>query len=709
MYSYLCWIFQKFLTIKFHQKIVGFRLQNEYAFLWISRFVFSSPSSVSPSTVSPSAAANMIKQLYKDDKNDKIYDKYDSYKHKDIVNKAFNIYNNVNTQTQHHLVINALVKLCVHFEITSKIFSIWNDIKNQCINSQSVIGYPLLIKCCIKSKKFEKGKELHQILSKSMKMQQDIPTQNALIDMYGYFGDYQNALKIFNSIPDHIKTDITIGTMIRSYIKSNKYDQAMIIYEKYSSSLKNDIYIKGMLIHHYQNINDVENAYKIFSSIDKDKMEIACIGCMMQTYCNANMNTECIDLFQNIHNINDKLKPDILCYITVVTACTQATAYQFGSKIHNDLKNNINGNQWMLSELRIQISLIHLYGKCGMMDKCLEILNDIKINENEKYRNEAWIWGSIIKSYGRNGDVIKAKETFNKMKYELKLKPDQYTYLSLIHSCNHSGNIDEANNIWMNEIGDDYNIKYDKYIISSMVDGLSRKGQLIKAKQLIDEYERYTKNQYHESMWISLLSACKKYKNLIMAEEVNKAIKIRFPENEKYMASSSVLLSNTYSYFGDYDKCNQIWNEMKDKGWKKQPGISEIDIYGKIHKFYAGYKYRKVNEYKIIDQYLEQLFIALQTNYDYKPDWRLLTKELDDNETGEDRLLRHGEKLALIYGLLTTPKHYLLVINKNLRICQDCHTFIKLTSLFKNRKVIVSDLNRVHVFEHGECSCNDYY
>ena len=135
----------------------------------------------------------------------------------------------------------------------------------------------------------------------------------------------------------------------------------MKIYEKYSNSLKNDVYIKGMLIQHYQNMHDVEIAYKIFMSIDKDKMEIAPIGCMMQTYCNANMNKECIDLFKNISNINSRLNPDISSCITVLIA--QGTAYQFESKIHSEFVDDNNGNKWMLSELRIQISLIYFYGK----------------------------------------------------------------------------------------------------------------------------------------------------------------------------------------------------------------------------------------------------------------------------------------------------------------------------------------------------------
>ena len=49
------------------------------------------------------------------------------------------------------------------------------------------------------------------------------------------------------------------------------------------------------------------------------------------------------------------------------------------------------------------------------------------------------------------------------------------------------------------------------------------------------------------------------------------------------------------------------------------------------------------------------------------------------------------------------------MVDKNLRICTDCQEFMRLAYLIEKRKIIVSDANRVNVFENGVCSCNDYY
>ena len=128
-----------------------------------------------------------------------------------------------------------------------------------------------------------------------------------------------------------------------------------------------------------------------------------------------------------------------------------------------------------------------------------------------------------------------------------------------------------------------------------------------------------------------------------------------------------------------------------------------------MHKFTAGDNYKSNAIYQGIDEKLEELMLALKDKYGYEMDENLVTRQLKENETNEYVLLRHSEKLALCYGLLNTPKYQQIVINKNLRICPDCHDFIRLVSGLEKRKLIVSDVNRVHVFENGKCSCGEFY
>ncbi|KAL0360749.1 UNVERIFIED_CONTAM: Pentatricopeptide repeat-containing protein, mitochondrial [Sesamum radiatum] len=65
----------------------------------------------------------------------------------------------------------------------------------------------------------------------------------------------------------------------------------------------------------------------------------------------------------------------------------------------------------------------------------------------------------------------------------------------------------------------------------------------------------------------------------------------------------------------------------------------------------------------------------------YVPDTRYVLHDLDQ-EAKERALLYHSERLAIAYGLISTSPGTTLRIIKNLRICGDCHNFIKILSSF---------------------------
>lgn len=92
----------------------------------------------------------------------------------------------------------------------------------------------------------------------------------------------------------------------------------------------------------------------------------------------------------------------------------------------------------------------------------------------------------------------------------------------------------------------------------------------------------------------------------------------------------------------------------------------------------------------------------------YKPMTGLVLQDIDE-QSKERALAEHSEKLAIAFGLLTTPAGSTLRITKNLRACEDCHSAIKLISLLYKRKLIIRDRNRFHHFSEGQCSCKDYW
>ncbi|KAE9584187.1 putative DYW domain-containing protein [Lupinus albus] len=93
----------------------------------------------------------------------------------------------------------------------------------------------------------------------------------------------------------------------------------------------------------------------------------------------------------------------------------------------------------------------------------------------------------------------------------------------------------------------------------------------------------------------------------------------------------------------------------------------------------------------------------------YEPDLNQVLLDIEDHEKVNQVTLHFSEKMALAFGLLNIPQGIPIHIVKNLRICCDCHTFMRLFSKIYNLRIIIRDQNRFHHFAEGSCSCRNHW
>jgi hypothetical protein len=104
---------------------------------------------------------------------------------------------------------------------------------------------------------------------------------------------------------------------------------------------------------------------------------------------------------------------------------------------------------------------------------------------------------------------------------------------------------------------------------------------------------------------------------------------------------------------------------------------------------------------------LERLAQKMKT-LGYVPDTRLVLHDVDE-ELKEQVLCHHNERLAIAFGLISTPPGKPIHIFKNLCVCPDCHTATKFISKIVGREIVARDANRFHHFKNGLYSCGDYW
>lgn len=144
---------------------------------------------------------------------------------------------------------------------------------------------------------------------------------------------------------------------------------------------------------------------------------------------------------------------------------------------------------------------------------------------------------------------------------------------------------------------------------------------------------------------------------------------------------------------------------MRASGVQKEPGCSAVEVGRRVVEFVAGDRShpRSAEIYAKLEE-----VNSIARARGHVPHTELVLHDLDD-AAKERALAVHSEKLALAFGLISTPPRTGIKIVKNLRACADCHAVLKLVSEATGRKIVFRDRNRFHHFVDGSCSCGDYW
>ncbi|KAK4348348.1 hypothetical protein RND71_031103 [Anisodus tanguticus] len=160
------------------------------------------------------------------------------------------------------------------------------------------------------------------------------------------------------------------------------------------------------------------------------------------------------------------------------------------------------------------------------------------------------------------------------------------------------------------------------------------------------------------------------HKNVELAElAFNKVVELE-PTNIGYYA----LLSNIYTEANNSQGILRVRLMMRKRKLKKDPGYSYFECKGKTHLFVAGDGSHP------------------QTKEIYKMLNRLEhggANKNDQNQEPRDVMGVHSERLAIAFALLNTEIGTDILVIKNLRICGDCHSFVKRVSQIVDRLFVM--------------------
>ena len=573
------------------------------------------------------------------------------------------------------------------------------------------VTYMSLLNDCASTGALEWVKDVHRhILEEGY--ESDVRVGNALIHMYAKCGTIEDAAVVFHSMKG--RDIITWNVMIGAYSGSGRGVEAYDLYLKmkeegfqpnavtYMSLLndcastgalewvkdvhrhileegyESDVRVGNALIHMYARCGSIEDAAVIFDRING--RDIITWNVMIGAYAGSGRGVEAYDLYLKMKV--EGFQPDAATYVNLLNDCASTGALEWVRDVHRHILEE--GHE---SDVRVGSALIHMYAKSGSVE-------DAQVVFERMEDCDVMTWNIMIGGLGQHGRGQDALELFRKMKAG-GLVPDAYSFVALLSACSHAGLVDEGRQLFC--AMRDYGVEPTVVHYSCMVDLLGRAGLLEETKRLISSMPV----EADAGTWGALLGACRTYGNVELGELAAKEVLKLEPAD----ASPYVLLSNIYAAAGQWDRVSFIRYMMQERGIRKEPGVSWIEISNKVHRFVVGDRSHPEAE-KIYDV-LNNLSKKLKAE-GYIPDTRLVLRNIDE-EQKVHALCAHSEKLAIAYGLMHTPRGMPIRVYKNLRVCSDCHTATGFISKVTGREIVARDANRFHHFKDGVCSCGDYW
>ncbi|KAK4369503.1 hypothetical protein RND71_013295 [Anisodus tanguticus] len=439
-----------------------------------------------------------------------------------------------------------------------------------------------------------------------------------------------------------------------------------------------DRYVNNALIHMYSGCGDSGHALKVFDEMSE--RDVVSWTSVIDGFVDNDRPIEAIKLFDNM--MDSGVDPNEATLVSVLRGCADTGALSIGEKVHNFVKERkLNG------KANVGTALIDMYAKCGCIDNARWIFN-------EMMDKDVYAWTAMISGLASHGLLEEAMEHFEKMK-SCSIKPDERTMTAVLSACRNAGWIGKG--LYHLRSMKKYKLRPTIQHYGCIVDTFVRAGQL-------DEAEKYIRKMPIDPdvvLWRTLLWGCKIHGDVERSERLVKDVELLKMDSRD--CGSYILLGNVYAATGNWKEKAKMRELMNQRGLVKTPGSSRIEIDGLIHEFTAGDSrhFEAENIYAKLDE-MEQN--VRREGYDPKVSEVLL--EIDNDEKAS-QLLHHSEKLALSFGLIKTNPGTVIRIVKNLRSCEDCHSFMKLISKLYQREIIIRDRIRYHYFKGGECSCGD--
>lgn len=522
---------------------------------------------------------------------------------------------------------NILISSYVRHGLCEEAISTFQQMLNRGIRPDK-FTYPSILKACGEKLNVSYGKVVHKYIEGSSS-EHNIFVQNALVAMYGKFGEINAARTIFDKMPE--KDAVSWNTIISGYASKGRWIEA----------------------------------FELFEDMRKDGTEINFIT--WNTIAGGCLRTGnfrwALELLSQMRTTGISL--DSVAIIIGLGACSHLGVLRVGRQFHGLAVRSYYG-----SLDNIRNALITMYSRCNHLkhahilfqlvearsiitwnsiisgyahwdrsDEASFLFRDMLLSgvepnfvtiasilplcarvadlqhgrefhcymiKREVFEDYLLLWNALVDTYARSGKVSTAKRLFyllekkdvvtytsliagygiqgeGKEAIELfeemiryNINPDPVAMIAILSACSHAGLVVQGQ-ILFEKMQCIYGIAPHLEHYACMVDLYGRAGLLKKAEETI------TRMPYAPTpaMWATLIGACRIHGNTYIGEWAAEKLLEMKPQNSGYY----VLIANMYASAGCWSKLAHVRTFMRDLGVRKDPGCAWLDVGGGFSPF----------------------------------------------------------------------------------------------------------------------------
>ncbi|GLT92414.1 hypothetical protein SLE2022_102530 [Rubroshorea leprosula] len=393
----------------------------------------------------------------------------------------------------------------------------------------------------------------------------DLASWNAIIAGLANGGHATEAISYFSKLRHMriIPDDVTVRSLLCAFTSSLSLSQGMQVHS-YIVQLGFESWttVCNALLTMYAKCSNLHNALTVFEEMG-DNVNSVSWNAILTACMQQNQAAETLRLLKLMFVSHSTI--DQITMTTVLGACAEVASLEMGNQMHCfTIKSGL------LLDVPVMNALIDMYAKCGSLVMSRKLFDSMETPDVVS-------WSSLIVGYAQFGYDEEALKLFRTMRSS-GVNPNQVTFLGVLTACSHVGRVEEGWHFYRT-METEYGIVPTQEHCSSVVDMLARAGRLNEALDFINQMKFYP----DIVVWKTLLAACKTHGNVDIGKQAAENILKMDPSN----SAAHILLCNIYASSENWGDVANLRSLMRQKGVRKTPGQSWIEVKSNVHVFLA--------------------------------------------------------------------------------------------------------------------------